>query len=147
MNNLWSTGAEAFQVSVHYDSFQKMTVMEGPEAEGKDDSITVDSLAAPRYVSDYAKSYSYAYDENGTKLTTRHVDLSVPSCSRIGCRYREEVAIVVTREYLDRLVQSRARIKVYGKHDNLIFVYEGSAIAVTLKEFDTRFPEVARLKK
>lgn len=142
----WTNPAEtASRVQTKHDDFQKITNYQGPyiytiKNRGTDSSLFMRAWTSQKgrstsyqiYVSDSFelswRSYSEAYDSDGKKLDLTKIDHNV-SCGRYGdCKYREEVALNVSRKYLEDHSTSGMRFQISGTGGKEAFELPGGYI-------------------
>ncbi|MDP1637909.1 MAG: hypothetical protein Q8K74_13390 [Candidatus Nitrotoga sp.] len=119
-------------VTVKRDDFKKTTTYVGPEINRGGTSTFLrswknDKDAYPSYqiyvttvYDDDWRFYDTAYDSNGNRLDVLVIDREVlkGGCSKYGCVHTEDVAFTVSKEYLEKNIQSGITFKLNGRTAN-----------------------------
>ena len=112
------------RIKTEHDDFAKVTHYTGPEIYGngsillrawKPDNgkMSYQIYAATHYHGQW-HYYSTAFDSNGTKLDATQISRHVVMCSNGDCSYDEDVALNITREYLDAAKEKGLSFKIMG---------------------------------
>lgn len=122
-------------IAVGHDAFKNLDTFDGPNCAGAPNEdivllrawrIADKPTAFQLYVSDeYTyeimrsgvgwRFYSLAHDSDGNQLPTVQISRNVNWCGRYVCAYREDIAVTLTREYLEAKRDRGISIKVSGK--------------------------------
>lgn len=119
-------------VKVKRDDFKKTTTYISPEIGHGGTSTFLrswknDKEASARYqiyvttvYDDDWRFYDTAYDSNGNRLDVLVIDREVlkGGCSQHGCAHTEDVAFNVSKEYLEKNIQSGITFKLNGRTAN-----------------------------
>jgi hypothetical protein len=144
----WSNPTETqSRVKIENDDFQKITNYRGPAVQRLDqghydrvfirawksqkDSDTLYQIYASDTYSDFYtggwKYLSEAYDSDGKKLDLTKIDKDV-SCSKYGCKHTEDIALNVSRKYLEQHEVSGISFQISGTAGKEVFSLPGGYI-------------------
>lgn len=74
------------------------------------------------------RHYDSAYDSNGKELVVIKIDHRTKFCIQDKCRLAEQLAVVVSRKYLEENSAKGISIKISGKRGEEIFALPGGYI-------------------
>jgi hypothetical protein len=138
------------QIKLHtkisYDQFKKITKYRGPyttptethRLEGlllrayKEEGASFYQIyVVDRYRAEGWRHYNECYDSGSKKLEITHIDRDV-TCDSDGCVYTEELAINLTRDYLQEHQDSGLTFKLYGSGGSETFAISSTYIEAFL---------------
>jgi hypothetical protein len=134
--------AVARNVHVQRDEFRKVTVFTGPSALDELDlvllrafrsdggSTSIEIYLRWQYEDSRFHGYRSALDSNGNQLSVRNISQNVVTCKAAwACVYAENVAVNVTRAYLENNRQTGIRFKLIGDGGESVFSLPPAYIA------------------
>lgn len=122
------------QVKMDRDNYQKVTHYLGPNSSDMP-WAEVEALRAfkrdngpigyqvylrHRYVGEW-RFYDVAFDSNGVQLELVKISQKVLSCSGGRCSHEEDVALNVSREYLERASKDGINVQLSGRNGAQVF--------------------------
>lgn len=132
----------AQSVSIEEDKFKKITTYRAVDI-GKSNVIDTVYLRAIKaenpasvnysiYIDDSYdapwRHYDSAYDSNGKELLVIKIDRRTKFCVQDKCRLAEQLAVVISRKYLEENSAKGISIKISGKRGEEIFFLPGGYI-------------------
>lgn len=137
-------GAPRSAVTKERDDFKKVTWYRGREAPAhKYDTVILRAYKHDRlptryqiYVSDHYENgwrfYDTAHDINGQRLNLIEISREVGVCDQRGCSHYEDVAISVSRGYLEANSKSGIKFQISGRGGKEVFTLPAEHIAEML---------------
>ncbi len=131
-------------VVIEHDDVNKITKFTGPNgADNKFKTLYirawkidgVDKIDYQIYVKDYYtggwRFYNSSWDSKGTQFTTIIIGRDT-DCIRYGCAYYETLGLNVTREYLEKSLDSGISFQISGKGGKEVFTIPAEYIKAFL---------------